>query len=247
MRFTVWYLGHSGFAVELGSQFLVFDYFKTEPEAPREGLDGGVIDPETLRKYESVTVFASHAHPDHFAREILAWEERHPNIRYVLSHDIRKLPKKAPVTRARPHEAYDLGDMTVKTLKSTDEGVAFIIEAGGARLYHAGDLNWWHWEGEPDEDNKAQERDYAAEMAKIRGARFDAAFVPADPRLENEALWGLNAFMAAAEAENVFPMHFWDDCSIFDRIENDPAAAAWRGRVRRISRRGERFDLESGG
>ena len=37
MRFTGCYLGHSGFAVELGRQFLVFDYFKTEPEAPRKG------------------------------------------------------------------------------------------------------------------------------------------------------------------------------------------------------------------
>jgi len=246
MRFTVWYLGHSGFAAEAGGRFLVFDYFKTTPEAPRFGLDGGVVDPDALKKYETVTVFASHAHPDHFAREILKWEDANPNIRYVLSHDIRKLPKNAPVTRAHPHETYNLGDMTVRTLKSTDEGVAFIVEMGDLRLYHAGDLNWWHWEGAPDEDNLAQQRGYAAEMAKIRGERFDAAFVPVDPRLEKQALWGLTAFMEAAEAENVFPMHFWDDYAIFDRIENDPAAAAWRGRVRRITRRGERFDLESG-
>jgi L-ascorbate metabolism protein UlaG (beta-lactamase superfamily) len=243
MRLMVWYLGHSGFAVKAGDHLLVFDYYLTTPEPPRQGLEGGVIDAETLGKFKTVTVFASHAHPDHFTPEILKWADGHPNIRTVLSHDIRHKAPNAIV--AHPEKTYDLGDMTVQTLPSTDEGVAFIVTLGDARLYHAGDLNWWHWEGEPEEDNRAQERDYTAQMAKIRGTRFDAAFVPVDPRLEKEALWGINAFMAAAEAKNVFPMHFWDDYSIFDRIDTDPAAQPYRDRVRRITRRGQRFELEA--
>lgn len=31
---------------------------------------------------------------------------------------------------------------------STDEGVAFLVTAEGRTVFHAGDLNWWHWEGE---------------------------------------------------------------------------------------------------
>ena len=34
-------------------------------------------------------------------------------------------------------------------LKSTDEGVAFLVEVNGVVIYHAGDLNWWHWDEEP--------------------------------------------------------------------------------------------------
>ena len=37
----------------------------------------------------------------------------------------------------------------IASLKSTDEGVAFVVWAEGHSIYHAGDLNWWHWEGEP--------------------------------------------------------------------------------------------------
>ncbi len=25
-------------------------------------------------------------------------------------------------------------------------------------IYHAGDLNWWHWQGEPQADNDYQRR-----------------------------------------------------------------------------------------
>ena len=39
----------------------------------------------------------------------------------------------------------------IRTLRSTDEGVAFVVHYAGKTIYHAGDLNWWHWEGEPDE------------------------------------------------------------------------------------------------
>ncbi len=40
----------------------------------------------------------------------------------------------------------------IRTLRSTDEGVAFVVHYAGKTIYHAGDLNWWHWKkGEPDE------------------------------------------------------------------------------------------------
>jgi len=243
MGFSVWYLGHSGFAAALGSHLLIFDYYDTRPAAPGRGLESGVVDKEALAAFDTVTVFSSHAHHDHFNPVILSWAGEHPNIRYVLSHDIRKTASLAPVTKACPDETYDLGDMQVSTLPSTDEGVAFVVSIGGRRLYHAGDLNWWHWEGEPEEDNLAQERDYKAQMEKLRGLVFDAAFVPVDPRLEKQALWGLRAFMEAADARAVFPMHFWEDYSVFDRLEKDPAAAHFRDRVKRIAHRGERFDL----
>lgn len=43
---------------------------------------------------------------------------------------------------------------TMETLFSTDEGVAFLLQCPEGMIYHAGDLNDWVWEEEPDEENQ---------------------------------------------------------------------------------------------
>jgi L-ascorbate metabolism protein UlaG (beta-lactamase superfamily) len=236
----VWYLDNSGFALKTSKHFLIFDYCNDRPFEKRPGLDGGVIDTAELRELD-VVVFASHAHGDHFKPSILKWNSELRRVCYVMSYDIRAGQNRQNTVIAFPNEAYELDRVKVRTLKSTDEGVAFILEVDGLKIYHAGDLNWWHWEGEPDEDNRAMAGDYQAQLDLIKGELFDIAFVPVDPRLENEFLWGLDYFMRTADAKAVFPMHFQEDYSIFDRLEKDPVANEYRGRIKRISRRGEHF------
>ena len=51
------------------------------------------------------------------------------------------------------------------------------------RVYHAGDLNWWHWEGESEEWNRKMAEDYRAEIDTLAGERIDLAFLPVDGRL----------------------------------------------------------------
>lgn len=237
----VWYLFNSGFAVKIGQRMLIFDYFSNAPLKQRKGLDGGMIDPAALQGLD-VTVFASHAHSDHFSPAVLKWGRALKSLRYVLSCDI-SAGRTPNVTVAYPNAAYMAGDMRVRTLKSTDEGVAFIVEVDGLKLYHAGDLNWWHWEGEPEGDNNAMAAAYKTEIDKLRGETFDIAFVPVDNRLENEYLWGLDYFMKTADAKVIFPMHFRNSFSIVDRLMNDPATEGYRNRVARITRRGERFEV----
>ena len=53
-----------------------------------------------------------------------------------------------------------IGSVQVETLKSNDEGVAFLVTAEGRTIYHAGDLNWWYWNGEPEDDNEFMVRFY---------------------------------------------------------------------------------------
>lgn len=81
-------------------------------------------------------------------------------------------------------------EMMIETLKSTDEGVAFIIEYGGKTIYFAGDLHWWSWMGESEADAERREAEYKLEMEKIRGRHFDTAFVVLDPRQEETLLVG---------------------------------------------------------
>ena len=44
--------------------------------------------------------------------------------------------------------------------------MCFILsQSANIRIYHGGDLNWWHWEGEADSFNKDQETGYKGEIA----------------------------------------------------------------------------------
>ena len=49
------------------------------------------------------------------------------------------------VTVVNANKGYIIDGVAIETLKSTDEGVAYIVHSDGITIYHAGDLNWWHW------------------------------------------------------------------------------------------------------
>ena len=149
MKAEIYYLHHSGFAVKTESHFFIFDYYLDEPVGA--GLRKGVIDPKEIRDLD-VVVFASHSHPDHYSPRIFSWRKDVKKIRYVLADQIRTVEEAVKIGAG---EAVDLGDLTIRALDSTDIGVAFLVKADGLCIYHAGDLNWWHWEGEPEEDNRA--------------------------------------------------------------------------------------------
>ncbi len=80
--------------------------------------------------------------------------------------------------------------MKVRAFKSTDEGVAFLIETEGKRIYHAGDLNNWVWAGEPEADNKRMSENFHKELEKMKGIHIDVAFMLLDPRQEKGFLSG---------------------------------------------------------
>lgn len=72
----VTYLSHSGYMVEIGGSVLIFDYYKGKlPE---------------IREESKIYVFVSHVHPDHFNQKIFGWEKIYPNIRYILSDDVKE-------------------------------------------------------------------------------------------------------------------------------------------------------------
>lgn len=236
----IWYLYNSGFAVKTLRHFFIFDYYLDTSKSKERSLDCGVINPEELKDL-NVVVFASHSHFDHFNSVIFDWRSDIKNIHYVLSHDIHVKDKTADITVAYPNKEYTVDGISVRVLDSTDIGVAFLIKADGLCIYHAGDLNWWHWNGEPDEDNIRMAERYKAEINKMKNEHIDLAFVPVDPRLEENHLLGLDYFMETTDTVQVFPMHFGDDYSICDNLQKEEGAEPFRDRVARITRRGEHF------
>lgn len=234
--FEVQYLYHSGFLVKEENRAYVFDYY---PGTAETGSD--ILLPEQFQELE-LTVFVSHSHYDHFTRELFSWRGRVPRISYVASGDV-PVAGGEDLLKIGPNEERVFRGLKITTLKSTDEGVAFLLDTGKSVLYHAGDLNWWRWDGESEAYNRQMEWDYKDQVDLLKGISLDAAFVPLDPRLEENYLLGIDYFCRTVSAKAVFPMHFGDDYRVFRWLDGDSRAAGYRDRIKRISRRGERFDV----
>ena len=69
----------------------------------------------------------------------------------------------------KAHEKKEVAGIEIETLRSNDMGVAFLVKVEGKTIYHAGDLNWWHWNGEPEEDNEYYKKTFQDEMKYLEG------------------------------------------------------------------------------
>lgn len=229
MRVT--YIGHSGFSVELESHILLFDYYEgTMPE----------FDPA-----KKLLVFASHFHPDHFNREILKLADVYPDVEYIFPKDIGIAKKEQRVSEhfMRKRDEITVGDTKVKSLRSTDEGVAFLVRCEDRIIYHAGDLNWWHWEEEDDAYNRMMRGDYQKEIETLTGEKIDLAFVVLDPRQEEQFYWGFDWYMRHTDTKIVFPMHMWKQYEVQDRLIGMKVSEPYREKIMRIREMGQVFEL----
>lgn len=232
------YIHHSSFLVELEHIALLFDYFEGELPA--------------LSEDKHLFVFASHRHGDHFSPVIFELDKGKKKVTYVLSDDIwrRQVPEDmiGRTVFLGPGESVQLkdqagGTLDIQTFKSTDEGVAFLVQAEGKVIYHAGDLNNWVWEGEPEQDNIRMSEHYHKELAALAGHHIDVAFMLLDPRQEKNFYLGMDDFMRMVGADVVFPMHFWGDFQAAARFRQLPCAGEYRDRIREIHKKGETFTV----
>ena len=201
----VTFLDHSGFLVELPSVTLLFDWWKGELPTLRPGVP--------------LLVFSSHRHEDHFKPEIFRLDAD----AFLLGSDIRLTPRnleKWGVSEETTVKCLRLGKqdtvsplsgVTVETLPSTDEGVAFLVTADGKTVFHAGDLNWWHWEGEDPGWNRNMEVNFKRYTEPLRGRQLDLAILPLDPRLGEDGFRGPKHFLELADIHRFLPMHQWGD------------------------------------
>lgn len=214
------FIHHSCFLVEIDDKVLIFDYFDGDRV-------NGYHFTGKIPTYEADTkiyMFASHSHQDHFDIDILRWDKQYPNIRYILSKDIRISPnflKKHgidPEVRKRvlfvsPDSRYKLDGISIETFRSTDAGVAYYVDVSGVSIFHAGDLNDWKWEGAGELINGKMSREYRHQIRKLSRHPINFAFVPVDPRLEENQFLGIDYLLRNTQAEFVFPMHMWQDYS----------------------------------
>ena len=206
---TVTYYHHSGFSVATEDTLLIFDYWLGEkdmlPEEKRITL-------EMLNRYKRVYVFISHEHRDHCDPVVFTWRGQAP-VRYIISDD---MPGDVTGERIRSGETMALTDrISVTAYDSTDLGVSFLVTLDGVRIFHAGDLNFWHWRDEVSiKEIEEAEADFTKAMKPLEGLRMDVAFFPVDPRMGQMYDAGANTFIMAAKPRLMLPMHFWGRKSI---------------------------------
>lgn len=212
------YIFHSGFVFETDQCILVFDYW----------MDPAGVLPRYLESSKPMYVFASHFHEDHFTPEILTWRERKDNIRYLLSKDIlrhRRARKEDADVWLGKGATWEDALVRVTATGSNDSGVSWVVETGGMRLFHAGDLNNWYarfltddYQGglvySPDfgidVDPVKEEKRFLGELKDIRKltGRFDVAMFPVDGRIGNGYTRGARQFLDRFQVGLFVPMHF---------------------------------------
>lgn len=201
------YLFHSGYAVETAQHLLIFDYY--QPKVQRRE-SGGIITGEFLKGRKNVYVFSSHSHADHFDPVIFDWACTNPDITYVLSDDIAH-ESSNNIHFLAPYQEFSAPGLTVKTFGSTDIGVSFLTETDGLVIFHAGDLNWWHWKGDTKANQEIAAQTFKAEIEKLTGTKMDIAFFPVDRRLEEFYAQGGEYFAKKIQPRLLLPMHFGRD------------------------------------
>ena len=235
MRIT--YIGHSGFAAEWEDIVCLFDF--AEGELPRIEADRRLF------------VFVSHVHSDHFSPEIFHSFDGVARKTFIPSDDIpaeAEREKGLTVLRMGPDRRRVLsggsaGAVSVSTLGSTDCGVAWVVSYAGRTIYHAGDLHWWAWPGDTPAEEREMKNEFFAQIAKLKGLKLDAAFLPLDPRLKGNSWMGFDALMRTAHIARAFPMHMWGKYEITDTLAGMDVSEPYRERIARIEAPGQVFEL----
>lgn len=195
-------IGHSGFLVVLPGFNFIFDYFTDKKR---------IVKPEIF-KNKRTCVFVSHNHFDHYNVKIFDWKNL-GNIEYIIDRGchIPEKDKNASITGVSEGDKISFfgGEAVVSAYGSTDEGVSFLVTAGGFTIFHAGDLNDWYWEDESTHEELAHDEEkYLRIIKKLAGQKINVAFIPEDPRLKHNAGRGIEHFKKIAAPEKIIPMHF---------------------------------------
>jgi L-ascorbate metabolism protein UlaG (beta-lactamase superfamily) len=201
------YIYHSGFLLETEAYILIFDYFK-------ECTDNNFIYNKILKTDKNVLVFASHSHFDHFNAEIFKWKDINPKIKYILSSDIEAKDSFPEYISIAEGENISIGDITIKSYGSTDIGISFLVNIDRISIFHAGDLNWWHWKEDSDKENSAMEKAFKKQIGKLVDENIDIAFFSVDGRLEEYYYLGGEYFIQNIKPKIFIPMHFGDNFKI---------------------------------
>lgn len=217
---NITYIYHSCFLVETAECYYLFDYYKGELP---------VLDTD-----KPMLVFVSHSHQDHYNPAVFSMLRAMgmKKIGAILPNDIkrRNYPEGWSLLPDSPCAKASLEDRTnnhifkvyhskeytlpchtqIRTLLSTDSGVAFLLTCPEGIFYHAGDLNDWVTEDAPEAERRQMTGSFRAALRPLKDLSIDHACLPLDPHLGSHYADGFLYFLKNLNVKKVYPMHFWD-------------------------------------
>ena len=242
----VTYIHHSGYMVELEKSILLFDWWKGDLPVIDPEKDLYVFVSHAHEDHYSENIWAFR---ETYPVQYIVFEEIAPEQGDGLkmrgmgaqtgNGSKAQSDDRGDILRVIPHQKYDLpaygaptnptrpSGLHIETLLSTDQGVAFLVQTEGKTIYHAGDLNIWYWDDEPEEDNRWQVETYKDEMKRLAGKHIDVAFVPMDPRLGDRAVRAAECFLERNDCDVMFPMHYWERMKKIREYLKDPRIAPY--------------------
>jgi len=202
----VTYFYQSAFTVAMEKTLMVFSYRQTglEQLAREQWLSD-----RDFQGFNNILVFVPSASAAHHDKAIYEWKQSFP-FTYVMPQEAAKLaPRAANVRVCREGDSFSVGHCEVTAYGSSDAGLSFLAEAEGVRVYHAGDLNLWHWREENTlRDIARSEALFYEKTALLPKDGIDVSMFPLDPNQGGYYDAGANHFIMAVRPRVFFPMHF---------------------------------------
>lgn len=229
------YIYQSGFKVELDDKILVFDY-------SYEKLSN-------LKKSKEIYFFTSSCADDHFSSAIFHLGAERENVHYYvckdnllkskfngvkffLNHIVEKKTR-SKIIYTEPHRFYDDNGIRVRTFSSCDDNdsVAYLVEANGKTIFHAGHMNIWSWPDRSEAYNNLAKNKFIAEVDKLKKFHIDIAFLIVDPRQESCYADGFDYFMRHTDTDRVYPCHFKNKKKIISFLLKDEISKPYREKI----------------
>jgi ankyrin repeat protein len=138
-----WYLGGfggDGYAVKTKGHLLLFDPPGID-ESPEADLANGHLNTHELAG-QKITVLITKPHWERYPLDCIEIVKRMPDVDLVISFKpetkFRSQGPVPPYRLARPHKSFAIGGVQVHTIPATLGGLAYLVEADGIKVFHAG-------------------------------------------------------------------------------------------------------------
>ncbi len=196
------YIFNSGFLIKCENFNMLIDYWRGLGEEELSKI---------FNENKKTYVLFSHSHKDHYNPKL--FDLATVDTTFILAEEIKPkvLNHDKNICYLSKGETYADDHLQVKAYGSTDIGISFAIEADGCKIFHAGDLNNWHWADESTADEiKESETAFLNELADLHSdyKSFDVAMFPVDARIGSDFDRGAVQFCEKIEVKNFIPMHF---------------------------------------
>jgi hypothetical protein len=200
---NVTYFFRSCFAVSVDKTLLLFSYTRVD-EQDREAW----ISPADMAGFRHIIVFIPAPSVEHMDTEAFLWPSYLP-VDFVAAPSLKNfIPEKENVHFLSPGQSITLLDTEITAYPSVDDGVAFNAKVNDLNIYHAGELNLWHWRDENDARTVMEIEEEFNKLLDYQPSGVDLAMFTVDPRQGGFYDEGVNRFMRRKLPKVLIPMHF---------------------------------------